>query len=66
MTLTKEQLDVELEKVNKEIEKLTNDLINALQTVGIEYLDLYTYINLRDKLITRKSKISYMIAVDLE
>ena len=46
MTLTKEELDEELEKVNKEIEKLTNDLINALQTVGIEYLDLYTYINL--------------------
>ena len=41
MTLTKEQLDVKLEKFKKDIQKLTDNLIKALTDVGIEYIDLY-------------------------
>ena len=65
MTLTKEQLDVELEKVNEDIQKLTDNLIKVLTDVGIEYVDLYTYINKLDNLKLRKSKIEFMIASDV-
>ena len=46
MALTKEELNEELEKVDDKIQKLNDNLIKALQDIGIEYLDLYTYINL--------------------
>lgn len=62
MTLNKEELDVELEKVNEDIQKLTDNLIKVLTDVGIEYVDLYTYISKIDNLKVRKSKIEYMIA----
>lgn len=62
MTLNKEELDVELEKVNEDIQKLTDNLIKVLTDVGIEYVDLYTYISKVDNLKVRKSKIEYMIA----
>ncbi len=66
MTLTKEELNEELEKVNEEIQKLTDNLIKALQDIGIEYIDLYTYINLINNLTTRKNKIQYLLATNLE
>ena len=57
MTLTKEELDVELEKVNEDIQKLTDSLIKVLNDVGIEYIDLYAYINKIENLKSRKNKI---------
>ncbi|MBE6494716.1 MAG: hypothetical protein E7Z84_08960 [Methanosphaera stadtmanae] len=65
MTLTKEELDVELEKVNEDIQKLTDSLIKVLTDVGIEYIDLYAYIGKLDNLKTRKNKIEFMIANDI-
>ncbi len=66
MTLTKKELDEELKKVNEEIETLNNNLIKALTEVGIEYLDLNTYINLYEALKMRKDKIVYLQALNLE
>lgn len=60
------QLQTELDKINADIKKINNNLIKALQTVGIEYIDLYTYINLINKLTLRKDKIQYLIAVNIE
>lgn len=57
MALTKEEVDEELEKVNKELEALIDKLIKALQDIGIEFIDLYSYINLCDQLTTRKAKL---------
>lgn len=65
MTLTKEELDVELEKVNEDIQKLTDSLIKVLNDVGIEYIDLYAYINKIENLKSRKNKIEYMIASEI-
>ena len=65
MTLTKEELDVELEKVNEDIQKLTDSLIKVLTDVGIEYIDLYAYINKIENLKSRKNKIEYMIASEI-
>lgn len=66
MALTNEELNEELEKVNEEIQTLTDNLIKALQDIGIEYIDLYTYINLVNNLTTRKNKIQYLLATNLE
>lgn len=66
MGLTREELNEELKKVDEDIEKLSNNLIKALQEIGIEYIDLYTYIDQLNKLSTRKNKIQYLLAVDIE
>lgn len=65
MTLTKEELDMELEKVDEDIQKLTDSLIKVLTDVGIEYIDLYTYIQKIDNLKARKNKIEFMIASEI-
>lgn len=59
-------LNDQLKLVNKDIKKVNDNLIKALMTVGIEYIDLYTYINLLDNLTTRKNKLQYLIAVNIE
>lgn len=64
--MNNKELQVELNKINKDIKKVNDNLIKALMTVGIEYIDLYTYINLIDKLTLRKNKIQYLIAVNIE
>lgn len=66
MTLTREELNEELEKVNEEIETLNNNLIKVLTDVGIEHIDLYSYINSCNNLVMRKSKIQYLLATNLE
>ncbi len=66
VALTKEELNEELDKVNEEIQKLNDNLIKALTDIGIEYIDLYTYINLYNKLEIRKNKIQYLLATNLE
>lgn len=66
MALTKDELNVELEKVNEDIQKLNDNLIKVLTDVGIEYIDLYGYIDRINTLQTRKSKIEYMIATKIE
>ncbi len=66
MSLTQEQLDEELKKVNENIQKLTDNLIAALTDEGIEYIDLNTYQNSLDILTSRKHKIEYMIATNIE
>lgn len=66
MTLTREELNEELEKVNKEIETLNNNLIKVLTDVGIEHIDLYSYINSFNNLEVRENKIQYLLATKLE
>ena len=58
-------LNKELELINQDIKKVNDNLIKALQSVGIEYIDLYTYINLLDTLTIRKNKIQYLIATNI-
>lgn len=45
-----------IEEVNKEIEKVNDNLIKALETMGIEYIDLYTYIETVNNLKMLKQK----------
>ena len=66
MALTKEELDEELEKVNKEIQTLNDNLIKVLTDIGIEHVDLYSYINSYNKLELRKTKIETLLLNLLE
>lgn len=66
MDLTREELNEELEKVNEDIEKLNNNLIKALTDIGIEFVDLYTYINHINNLTSRKNKLQHLIAVKIK
>ena len=45
-----------IEEVNEEIEKVKQNLIKALETVGIEYINLYEYINTVNNLKQLKQK----------
>ena len=58
---TRQELTKELDQVNKEFEELEQLLIDSINTVGLEALDLYTFINLKDKLTIKKDKIQYKI-----
>ena len=58
---TRQELTKELDQVNKEFDELEQLLIDSINTVGLEALDLYTFINLKDKLTIKKDKIQYKI-----
>ncbi len=58
-------LKKELDNINKDIKKVNDNLIKGLESIGIEYIDLYTYINLIDTLTIRKNKIQYLIATNI-
>jgi hypothetical protein len=58
---SKEELENSLKNVNKEIELLQKRLINSLNEVGIEYVNLYVFIEELNKLSRRKSRISYQL-----
>ena len=53
----KQTLTKELEAINKDIKKVNNNLIDALNAVGIEYINLYQYINLINNLKLKKQQI---------
>ena len=61
----RQTLNKELETVNRQISELNNNLIKGLQVAGIEFIDLYTYIDRYNKLAIRKDKILYLLAVDV-
>lgn len=66
MTLTSEQVATykkELDKVNKELDQLGELLKESIDTMGLEYIDLYRFIDLCDTLTTKKSKLIYLIGV---
>lgn len=66
MTLSNEQLDTykkELDKTNKELDQLGELLKESIDTIGLEYIDLYKFISLCDTLTTKKSKLIYLIGV---
>ena len=63
--MSNKELQKELDKINQDIQKLNNNLIAGLQTAGIEFIDLYRYIDLLDILTVRKNKIQYLIATDI-
>lgn len=58
---TRQELTRELDQVNKEFDELEQLLIDSIKTVGLEALDLYAFINLKDKLTIKKDKIQYKI-----
>ena len=60
---SKEELEISLKKCNEEIGQLQKRLIDSLNTVGIEYIDLYAFIGELDILTARKNKLSYLLAV---
>ena len=66
MTLSNEQLATykkELDKTNKELEQLGELLKESIDTMGLEYIDLYKFISLCDTLTTKKNKLIYLIGV---
>ena len=66
MSLSNEQLDTykkELDKTNKELEQLGELLKESIDTMGLEYIDLYKFISLCDTLTTKKNKLIYLIGV---
>ena len=54
-----------LKDINYELEVLTKDLIEALKSSSIEYVDLYAFIRTKDNLISRKNKLQYLKALDI-
>lgn len=66
MTLTSEQISTykkELDKTNKELEQLGEVLKESIDTMGLEYIDLYKFMSLCDTLTTKKNKLIYLIGV---
>ena len=66
MSLSNEQIAIykkELDKVNKELDQLGELLKESIDTIGLEYIDLYRIIDLCDTLTTKKSKLIYLIGV---
>lgn len=55
----------ERDKINAEIDILNKNLINALNTIGIEYIDLYAFIDRLNVLMSRKNKIHYLLAIEI-
>lgn len=54
----------EYNKVNKAYEELGETLIKAIKTNGLELIDLYYFIQARNKLDIRKNKIEYLIMIN--
>lgn len=67
MSISKEQEQIyrdELNKVNKELNKLSDLLKDTLDTTPIELINLYEFISLVDTLNTKKQKLIYILAVN--
>lgn len=60
---SKEELEKYLNECNEEIEMLQKRLIDSLNTVGIEYVDLYKFIDEINQLSMKKSRISYQLNI---
>lgn len=57
------KLEKEYKQVNKDIKALNDNLINALQSIGIEFIDMDAYINRYDALMLKKNKLMVLIAL---
>lgn len=64
--MSREELEKSLKECNDEIAQLQQRLIDALNAVGIEYVDLYSFINEMNVLETRKNKLNYLLAIKIQ
>ena len=62
--MDKKALLNERAKIKKDYKTLETRLINDINTVGLEYINLYQYISLINILDTRMNKINYLIAIN--
>lgn len=63
MTYELKELKRKLDNTNKAINKLSDTLIKHINVVGIEYVNLYDYINKLNTLKTKKNLLLYQIAL---
>ena len=63
MTKSLKALKQDLDITNKAIKNLETQLIKQIKIIGLEYIDLYTYINDISTLKTRKNLLMYQIAL---
>ena len=64
MKAKNKELVAELKEVNNDIKTLESNLIKGLQVVGIEQLNLTSFLDQLEVLQLRKNKIKYLIALD--
>ena len=60
----KELYAKQIKLVNKDIAELEQLLITAINEVGLEYLDIYSFISKRDALVMKKDKLLYLLALE--
>ena len=63
MTYELKELKRQLDNTNKALDDVKRTLIKHIDIVGIEYINLYDYINKINTLKTRKNLILYKIAL---
>lgn len=63
MTYELNELKRQLDNTNKAINKLSDTLKKHIDIVGLEYVNLYDYINKINTLKTKKNLIMYKIAL---
>ena len=60
----KKEYQRELNKVNRQIQIINDELIKALQQIGIEFVDYNRYITRYEALQMRKDKLLYLLALE--
>lgn len=58
------QLRIEYDKINKAYDDLGQTLIDSVKSTGLQLVDLYTFIQAKNKLDIRKNKLEYLIMIN--